>query len=220
MAKDLALVVCATALICGCATQPSTTPGTGSGAAYAPMVDMQGVAPDVLASDVADCRTVASNVRVMRIKGERNDVEDVILMGVGMFVPFGLVTMAVLTGMGVVFSDDGRPRPADDTLQQKTLVNCMARKGYRNVDPNVTVAYVPRPQAQPDARPLTGGRDTYVAESYAKVNFCQGPARAFLESKGPGFERYNVVCGNGQRIALRCEFGRCVPESMEVALGE
>ena len=98
----------------------------------------------------------------------------------------------------------------------KTLVNCMARKGYRNTDPNVTVAYLPAPP--PALRAPAGGRDTYVAESYAKANFCQGPARAFLDGKGPGFERYSVVCSNGQRIVLRCEFGHCVPETMEVAL--
>ncbi|MBS0454058.1 MAG: hypothetical protein JSS14_22375 [Proteobacteria bacterium] len=218
MGKDLALV-CATALLCGCATQPATTPGTGSGAGYAPLVDMQGVDPDALATDVADCRSAASNVRVIRAR-ERSDVEDVVVLGVGMVVPFGLVGIAVLSGLGIALTDDGRPRPADDALQQKTLVNCMARRGYRNLDPNVAVAYVPRPQAALEARPLAGGRDTYVAESYAKANFCQGPAKAQLESKGPGFERYSVVCGNGQRIVLRCEFGHCVPQALEVALGE
>ena len=219
MGKDLALV-CATALICGCATQPSTTPGTGSGAAYAPMVDMQGVDPDTLAFDIAVCRDTASSVRVMRLKGERSDTEDAIMLGVGMFVPFGFVGMAVLTGIGATFSDVGKPKTADDALQQKTLVNCMARKGYRNVDPNVTVAYVPPAHPQPLPKSLAAGRDTYVAESYAKANFCQGTARAFLESKGPGFERYRVECGNGQRIVLRCEFGRCLPDSMDIALSD
>ncbi len=220
MGKDLALV-CATALICGCATQPATTPGTGSGAAYAPMVDMQGVDPEALALDVADCRTAASNVRVIRVRGERSDVEDVIVMGVGMFVPFGLVGIAVVSGLGMIaFGDDGKPRQADDALQMKTLVNCMARKGYRNVDPNVTVTYTPRPQPQPAARPLAGGRDTYIAETYAKEKFCQGPARAILEDKGPGFERYSVACENGQHMRLRCEYGHCAPETLEVALNK
>ena len=108
---------------------------------YAPMVDMQGVDADALAADVGVCRTEASNVKVMRVKGERDDVTDMLVLGVGIVVPFGLVGMAVISGVVGGFSDDG-PRTADASLQQKTLVNCMARKGYRNIDPNVTVAYV------------------------------------------------------------------------------
>ena len=202
-----------TALICGgCATAPATTPGTGAGAAYAPMVDMQGVDPDALAADVVSCRTAASSVRVMHRKGECSDISDAVVLGVGIFVPFGFVGMALVSSIAAEFSEPAKPQAADAALQQKTLVNCMARKGYRNVDPNVSVAYVARPAATPDAfAPAQAGRDTYVAESFAKANFCQGPARAVLQGKGPGFERYAVACDNGQRIALRCEFGNCAP---------
>ena len=42
---------CAALLVCGCATQPAT-PGTGSGAAYVPIVDMKGVQPDAFVADV------------------------------------------------------------------------------------------------------------------------------------------------------------------------
>ncbi|HYP70056.1 MAG TPA: hypothetical protein VEP93_04185 [Variovorax sp.] len=219
--RDLAYVFASAMILGGCAaTQPGTAPGTGSGATYVPMVDMQGVDPDMLAADTGFCRDQAANVRVIRIKGERDDVTDMVMFGVGMVVPFGFMGVALVSGVVASLSDADKPQPADAPLQQKTLVNCMARKGYRNLDPNVTVAYMARPQIQADARPLLGGRDTYMAESYAKANFCQGPARAFLEGKGPGFERYSVVCSNGQRIALRCEFGRCMPESMEVASSE
>jgi len=217
MGRNLALV-CATALICGCATQAPTTPGTGSGASYMPMVDMQGVNPDILTADVAACRTVASNVRVLPVKGQgSNEVADAVVLGVGIVVPFGFVGMAVFSGIASGLNDETRPRLADASLQQKTLVNCMARKGYRNLDPQVTVAYVPRP---PSTVVLRTGRDTYVAESYAKANICHGPARAALEGKGPGFERHSVVCADGQRAALRCEFGNCAPEPMDVALGQ
>lgn len=218
--------VASSLLICGCAAPPtppassSGVPGTGSGAAYTPMVDMQGVDSGSLALDVAACRTEASNVRVMPLRSERNDVSDVIVITVGMVVPFGLVGMALVSGI-VGLSDDGKPRPADDALAQKTLVNCMARRGYRNTDPNVTVAYVFRTEANmADVRPRTG-RDTYVAESYAKSSgFCQGTVpRVILEGKGPGFEQHSVLCESGRRMALRCEFGNCVPESTEVALG-
>ncbi|HSW18146.1 MAG TPA: hypothetical protein VLJ86_13030 [Ramlibacter sp.] len=210
--------VLAAALICGCATQPPAAPGTGSGAAYVPMVDMQGVDPDTLAADAGACREMATRVRVIRAR-ERNDVSDVIVMGVGLLVPFGLVGMAVVASVAAGFQDEGSPQPADDALQQKTLINCMARKGYRNLDPNVTVAYVSQPPAVQQVQAPPTGRDSYVAESYAKSNICPGePAKAVLASKGPGFERHSVSCGNGQSVALRCEFGNCAPDATELAL--
>lgn len=218
MGRELALLVCATALICGCANPPATTPGTGSGAAYLPLVDMQGVDPDALAADVAACRDTASNVRVIPLKGESSEVTDALVLGVGLVVPFGFVGMAVISGIASNIVDPSRPRLADDPLQQKTLVNCMARKGYRNLDPKVSVAYAARlPEPGPALR---NGRDTYMAESYAKANLCQGTVRTVLEGKGPGFERYSVACGNGQRFMLRCEFGNCAPEALAVASGE
>jgi len=221
MGKHLAPVLAA-ALICGCATLPSAAPGTGSGVAYVPMVDLQGVDAETLAADVGACREMATKVQVMRVK-ERDDTSDAVVMGVGLFVPYGLVSMAVVAGVaGVVaaVSDGGGPQPADDALQQKTLINCMAPKGYRNLDPNVTVTYVsPRPAVQ-QVRALPTGRDSYVAESYAKSNLCLNePAKAVLADKGPGFERYSVSCGHGQRVALRCEFGTCAPEATGLALG-
>ena len=219
MGRTLALV-CAAALLCGCATQPPGTPGSGSGAAYVPMVDMQGVNPEALAFDMAFCRDVAQSVRVMPVKGESNDITDAVVLGVGIVVPFGFVGMALMSGIAAGLSDPATPKLADASLQQKTLVNCMARKGYRNVDPNVTVAYMPRPQAEQGASVLRSGRDTYVAESYAKDNLCQGPVKATLLSKGPGFEHYSVACADSRRIALRCEFGTCTTEALAVALGE
>jgi len=219
MGKTLALV-CAAALACGCATRAPGTPGSGSGASYVPMVDMQGVSPDALASDMAFCRDAAQSVRVLRVKGERDDVTDAIVLGVGIFVPFGLVGMALMSGIAAGLSNEETPKPADASLQQKTLVNCMARKGYRNLDPDVTVAYVPRPSAEQGAGLPRTGRDTYVAESYAKANLCQGSAKATLISKGPGFEHHSVACEDGRRIALRCEFGICTQESLAIALGE
>jgi hypothetical protein len=183
------------------------------------MVDMQGVDSDVLAADVNVCRTEATNVRVMRIKAESDDIADVIVLGVGMVVPFGFVGMALISGISAGLGGEQKPKPADDTLQQKTLVNCMARKGYRNVDPNVTVAQFVRPNPASDSQALRTGRDTYMAESYAKSKVCEGNAKAALVSKGPGYERHSVACSDGRRIALRCEFGICAPEQMEVALG-
>lgn len=216
MGTRLATVLAA-ALLCACATQTPAGPGTGSGAAYVPVVDMDGVNPETLASDVGICREAASSVRVMRAR-ERNDVSDVIVIGAGLFVPYALVSMAAAAGVAAVFLDDGATRPADDALQKKTLVNCMARKGYRNLDPNVTVSYLPQTPAAPPTLAPPAGRDGYVAESYAKSNICQGePAKAVLSGKGPGFERYSVSCGDGAGIALRCEFGHCAPETTAAA---
>ncbi|MGR4871581.1 hypothetical protein ACIPRI_22275 [Variovorax sp. LARHSF232] len=215
--------VCATALVCACATQhPSTTPGTGAGAGYAPLVDMHGVDADAFATDVAACRDVASNVRVMPLKGESNDIADAVLLGVGIFVPFGFVGMTLISSIAAEFADEvPTAKPAGAKLQQSTLVNCMARKGYRNIDPQVTVTYVAPPQRSGPGM-QQGGRDTYVAEHYARSSFChQDSARAVLESKGPGFERYRVACSSsGQQVVLRCEFGNCARESMEVASGQ
>ena len=216
MGTRLATVVAA-ALLCACATQSPAVPGVGSGAAYVPVVDMDGVNPETLASDVGICREAASSVRVMRAR-ERNDVSDVIVISAGLFVPYGLVSMAAAAGVAAVFLDDGTTQPADDALQQKTLVNCMARKGYRNLDPNVTVSYLPQAPAAPPAPAPPPRRDGYVAESYAKSNICQGePVKAVLSSKGPGFERYSVNCGDGAAVALRCEFGHCVLDTTAAA---
>lgn len=219
--RDLAFVFASALIACGCATPPASGPGTGSGAAYVPLVDMQGVDAPTLASDTGLCRDEASKVRVMRIRGERDDVTDVVVIGLGMVVPFGLVSIAVISSIASEFTGADKPQPADASLQQKTLVNCMARKGYRNLDPKVTVTYVAPPKLGDVAPnpPRGGGRDTYVAEDYVKQKICEGPVRATLQGKGPGFERYSVACGNGQAVALRCEFGNCRQEQLEVALG-
>lgn len=220
--RDLAFVFASALILGGCAStnQPSSGPGTGTGAAYEPLVDMQGVDAAMLASDTGFCRGEAAKIRVMPNRSERNDVADVVVIGLGMVVPFGMVSIALISSIASEMSGAGQPQPADPALQQKTLVNCMARKGYRNLDPNVTVAYVSRPTTETAAPPLPrNGRDTYVAEDYAKQKICEGPVKATLETKGPGFERYSVVCGNGQRVVLRCEFGNCRQEPLAIALG-
>jgi hypothetical protein len=211
MVRVLVAALGASALIAGCAAPLS--------ADYVPPVDTQGVDADVLATDVAVCRDVASQVRVMRLKGERDDVTDAVIIGVGLFVPFGLVGMALISTISAAV-ETGLPetQPADARLQQKTLINCMARKGYRNLDPEVTVSYIaPRPLPAT----IAAGRDAFVAERHAEARLCpQGTARALLDSKGPGFERYRVACDNGTRVILRCEFGSCTQESasLDVAL--
>src|SRR5215469_10470867 len=81
------IAICVLALASGCATQPSTVPGQGSGAAYAPMVDMEGVQADAFARDVEACRSVASSLRVQRTRTYGSDVSDVIVIGAAMVFP-------------------------------------------------------------------------------------------------------------------------------------
>ncbi|MEJ8810960.1 hypothetical protein WKW77_07750 [Variovorax ureilyticus] len=209
--KNLLSAICAVVLACGCTTQPSTVPGQGSGAAYAPMVDMEGVQPDAFARDVEACRTLASNMRMQRTRTYGSDVSDVIVIGVAMVFPVAVAGAALVGGIATAVYDEAYPGggPAEPKMQQTALVDCMARKGYRNTDPNVTVTYVAAVQIGPPLPSRKTGLDTYVAEKFAKATNCSAAPRAVLEEKGPGFERYSVQCTGGQTLALRCEFGNC-----------
>ena len=209
--KNALSAICAAVLACGCATPPSTVPGQGSGAAYAPMVDMEGVEPDAFARDVEACRTLASKMRVQRTRTYGSDTSDVLVIGVAMVFPAAVAGAALVGGIATAVYDEAYPggRPAEPKMQQTALVDCMARKGYRNMDPNVTVTYVAATQAEPPLPSRRTGLDTYVAEKFAKAANCSAVPRAVLEEKGPGFERYSVQCTGGQTLALRCEFGNC-----------
>lgn len=204
---------CAAALLCGCATPPpSTEPGKGSGAGYAPMVDMEGVAPTTYALDLDACRATAQKIRVMRVGPGNSEIVDAVAVGVAIVLPMGIVVAAAIGGIAAAITDSPDGSPADPKMQQTALVNCMARKGYRNLDPNVTVTYAAAPKPDPLTLPRKTGLDTYVAEKFAKASNCAESPRAVLEDKGPGYERYSVPCSNGQSMALRCEFGHCTEQ--------
>ena len=213
--KNFLSAICAAVLACGCATQPSSVPGQGSGAAYAPMVDMEGVQADAFARDVETCRTVASNMRVQHTGTHGSDISDVIVIGVAIVFPVAVAGAAVLGGIATAVYDEAYPSGgrAEPRMQQSALVDCMARKGYKNMDPNVTVSYVAAMQIGPPSATRKTGVDTYVAEKFAKTANCSAVPRAVLEEKGPGFERYSVLCSDGQTLALRCEFGNCSKEA-------
>ncbi|SEB09192.1 hypothetical protein SAMN05444680_107162 [Variovorax sp. YR216] len=182
------------------------------------MVDMEGVQADAFAKDVETCRTVASNMRVQRTRMYGSEVSDVIVIGVAMVFPVAVAGAALVGGIATAVYDEAYPGggPAEPRMQQSALVDCMARKGYRNMDPNVTVTYVAATPIGPSLPTRKTGLDTYVAEKFAKATNCSTVPRAVLEEKGPGFERYSVQCANGQTLALRCEFGNC---SKEAAVG-
>ncbi|MDM0104366.1 hypothetical protein QTH97_05450 [Variovorax sp. J22R24] len=203
------------ALVCGCATAPtSTEPGKGEGAAYVPMVDMEGVSPTTYALDLDACREAAQKIRIMRTGPTNTDVLDAVAVGVAVVFPMGVLAAAAIGGIAAVVTESPNGVPADPKMQQTALVNCMARRGYKNLDPNVTVTYMASAKAAPLSPARKTGQDTYVAENFAKAHNCGVAPRAVLEDKGPGFERYSVACADGRSMALRCEFGNCTQQAV------
>lgn len=196
-------------LVCGCAAPAPTRPGQGEGAGYVPIVDMEGVAPTAYVSDLDACRVDADKIRVMRSAPTDTDVLDVVAVGVAIVFPLGIVAAAAIGGIASVVTDSPNGVPASAQMKQVALVNCMARRGYRNLDPSVTATYIVPPKPDPQSLPRKTGQDTYVAENFAKASNCSATPRAVLEDKGPGFERYSVACADGRSLALRCEFGNC-----------
>ncbi|MEB0110264.1 hypothetical protein QN397_02720 [Variovorax sp. RTB1] len=84
----------------------------------------------------------------------------------------------------------------------------MARRGYENADPSVTVTWRP-PAPNPALTFRRTGVDTYNAEKLAKARSCAAMPLATLVEKGPGFERYTLAWNSGQTLAVRCDFGNC-----------
>ncbi|MDN8617713.1 hypothetical protein [Variovorax ginsengisoli] len=144
-----------------------------------------------------------------------SDTSDVIVIGAAIVFPVAVVGAALVGGIATAVYDEAYPSGgrAEPRMQQSALVDCMARKGYKNMDPNVKVTHVAATQIAPPSPALKTGRDTYVAEQLAKGMNCSAVPRAVLEEKGPGFERYSVECSDGQTLALRCEFGNCSKEA-------
>jgi hypothetical protein len=137
------------------------------------------------------------------------------VIGAAIVFPAAVVGAALVGGIATAVYDEAYPSGgrAEPKLQRSAMVDCMARRGYRNMDPNVKVPHVAAAtQIEPPSPALKTGRDTYVAEKLAKGMNCSAVPRAVLEEKGPGFERYSVECSDGQTLALRCEFGNCSKE--------
>jgi len=124
----------------------------------------------------------------------------------------GIVAAASYTGITAAVIDwNGRP---DAELiaehQQVAIVHCMAKRGYRNLDPNVRESFYGNTFTPGViAKPRRTGVDTYNVETLAKAGRCNLQPRAELTAKGPGYENYNVPCDNGGTWAVRCEFGQC-----------
>lgn len=210
--KLLLSIAFAAVALAGCASAPRTPtePGTGSGISYVPMVAMEGVDKVRYDNDVADCRTAANRITA------RSDTGDAMwgALGVGLITVYGqgIVAAASYTGITAAVID-WNGRPSSELIaehQQIAIVHCMAKRGYRNLDPNVRDSFYGN-TFDPGVvvKPRRTGVDTYNVETLAKAGRCNLQPRAELTAKGPGYETYNVPCDNGATWAVRCEFGKC-----------
>ncbi|SDY08683.1 hypothetical protein SAMN05518669_10924 [Variovorax sp. YR634] len=210
--KLLLSIAFAAVALAGCASAPTTPtePGTGRGTSYVPMVAMEGVDKVRYDNDVAECRTASNRITA------RSETGDAMwgALGVGLITVYGqgIVAAASYTGITAAVIDwNGRP---DSELiaehQQIAIVHCMAKRGYRNLDPNVRDSFYGN-TFDPGVvmKPRRTGVDTYNVETLAKASRCNLQPRAELTAKGPGYETYNVPCDNGGTWAVRCEFGKC-----------
>ncbi|RSZ35140.1 MULTISPECIES: hypothetical protein [unclassified Variovorax] len=210
--KLLLSIAFAAVALAGCASAPTTPtePGTGTGTSYVPMVAMEGVDKVRYDNDVADCRTAANRISA------RSDTGDAMwgALGLGLITVHGqgIVAAASYTGITAAIIDwNGRPSPElIAEHQQIAIVHCMAKRGYRNLDPNVRDSFYGN-TFDPGVivKPRRTGVDTYNVETLAKAGRCNLQPRAELTAKGPGYETYNVPCDNGGTWAVRCEFGKC-----------
>ncbi|MGJ7498976.1 hypothetical protein ACSFBF_01325 [Variovorax sp. ZT5P49] len=210
--KLLLSIAFAAVALAGCASAPTTPtePGTGKGTSYVPMVAMEGVDKVRYDNDVAECRTASNRITA------RSETGDAMwgALGLGLITVHGqgIVAAASYTGITAAIIDwNGRP---DSELiaehQQIAIVHCMAKRGYRNLDPNVRDSFYGN-TFDPGVvmKPRRTGIDTYNVETLAKAGRCNLQPRAELTAKGPGYETYNVPCDNGGTWAVRCEFGKC-----------
>jgi hypothetical protein len=209
--KKVLGMLCAAALVCGCAVRPQEGPGSGSGAGYVPMVEPTQADASVYDADVAKCQKSAATLPL--VATQHDDAlagVDAITIGTGMSYAWpGLLGVVAVGGLVafdyVVYTPE---RTAWKARQETLIANCMAQKGYVNTDPTVRVTWVPLSKRPPEALRRTGV-DTYNAEQYAKAQRCNAMPMAQLVDKGPGYERHSVACSNGQLLAVRCEFGNC-----------
>jgi hypothetical protein len=213
--KLLLSIAFAAVALAGCASAPPppptpTEPGTGTGLSYVPMVAMEGVDKVRYDSDVADCRTAATRITA---RSESSDAMWAAL-GLGLITVHGqgIVAAASYTGISAAIID-WNGRPSSELIaehQQIAIVHCMAKRGYRNLDPEVRDTFYGH-SFNPivAAKPRRTGVDTYNVETLAKAGRCNAQPRAELTAKGPGYEAYNVPCENGGTLAVRCEFGKC-----------
>ncbi|GER16778.1 hypothetical protein D3C87_590220 [compost metagenome] len=203
-------IALATVVLAGCASAPPPGPGQGTGMSYVPMVAMEGVDKVRYDSDVADCRTAATRITARSESGDAMWAA----LGLGLITVHGqgIVAAASYTGISAAVID-WNTRPSSALIaehQQIAIVHCMAKRGYRNLDPNVQDTFYGNTFNPVLAlKPRRTGIDTYNVERLAKAGRCNVQPRAELTAKGPGYESYSVPCTTGVAWAVRCEFGNC-----------
>ena len=208
--KLLLSMALAAVILAGCASAPSTGSGNGTGLSYVPMVAMEGVDKARYDSDVADCRTAATRITARSESGDAMWAA----LGLGLITVHGqgIVAAASYTGITAAVID-WNSRPSGALIaehQQIAIVHCMAKRGYRNLDPNVQDTFYGNTFNPVLAlKPRRTGVDTYNVERLARAGRCNLQPRAEMTAKGPGYENYSVPCANGVAWAVRCEFGNC-----------
>ena len=213
-------LACIAALLSGCAgpSRPATGPGSGYGATYIPDVKPT---PKAVAADydatLAKCQKWARGLPFMPSNEHLEAVVVVSAMAgfaygfttplVGLdFAAGGAVGASGAGGFGYWVETPERQRWY--ASQETMMVNCMTMSGYENNDPSVKVTYVKYDPAVRTVR--STGVDTFSAERLAKTRSCGIAPMADLVSKGPGFETYQMPCGDaGKTLTVRCEFGNC-----------
>ncbi len=65
-------------------------------------------------------------------------------------------------------------------------------------------AAAPAPSVSPSQ-----GKESVVAERFAREMGCTRDVLGVMIGKGPGYESYSFACMNGETLVVRCEFGNC-----------
>lgn len=72
--------------------------------------------------------------------------------------------------------------------------------------PQAATTQATAPQVSSKGQP---GQYSFEAEKVARAEQCSAAPVASMTAKGPGFESYNVLCSNGDALAVRCDLGNC-----------
>lgn len=225
------LLALTAAFLAGCVTPNS--PGQGRGAAYTPVIDLQGVESTRYYADLSECRRYSGQIDAVG-EGMTGIITGAVL-GAALAGALGGSARSVNNSAVLGGAYGGNQGVEAEKKQERIMINCMAGRGYRTLDGLVPVNYgaQPMPSQVPQATsagpnvdtrgariviaPSPGdlpvkkdrGTEWPRAESVAKAAACHAEPVATLAVKGPGFESYSIPCTNGDTMMVRCEFGNC-----------
>ncbi len=144
--------------LAACQTAPPNTPGAGSGDAYTPVVDMQGLDMQRYATDLDGCRAYARqiNPNKMAMESMLGGIIVGALVGAAVGGNRNFAQQGALAGGGAGVAAGG----ARGVVKQETIMaNCMAGRGYRVLDATVPT-------------------NTVVASPYVQTGAIQTPSTA------------------------------------------